>query len=227
MQQDFANTLAQASNIQAPTSPLGSFPELANYFKNSFQAPTRASGLSAYSVGNQVAVGNQQAQDAYNRKLQISALSDKAASLDPTDPKNYQQVPKADGGYDFTGPGGQKISVQQYASATGSTPQKVLADSTNALDRQYVNDFSNMQKLINLSVNNDTAGRDKLAKQIGGDNLVKVLKTGNITPDQLIQSFQAYYPHIYGGAPQAFAGSSSGPVYSDSVRAPGNAVLPR
>ena len=209
MQPEFQKTLQAADQIQAPTSPLGNFPELANFFKNSFQSPTRQAGLGAYATQNQIATGNAEAGAAYARKLKISELSDKANKMDPSNPDNYKKIAKDDGGYDFVDPSGAKISVQQYSRAitqlTGKklTPEQVLSDSTNSIDRQFVQDHANLEKLINASINGDVEGRNKLALQVGGKELVNYLDKGKATPDQLIQQFMSYYPHIYGvkGAP--------------------------
>ena len=203
MNQDFANTIAQAQSAQTPsTANLGNFEgsgpggTLANYFANSFRAPTVQAGIGALGVQNQIQVGNQQAQDTFNRNNQISALQTKAAALDPTNPKNYTQTPKADGGYDFKGPGGQPITVQQYAQATGGDPTKILASSTNALDQQYVTDFGNMQSLVNAATSGDTKKLTTLATQLGGNKFAQDIK--KMTPHQLITAFMNYYPHVYG-----------------------------
>ncbi len=205
MQEDYAKTLDAANNTQAPASPLGSFPELAKFFANTFQSPTRQAGLSAYATNNDINVGNQRAGAASAVAAQRAALADKLNRLDPSNPDNYQKIAKNDGGYDFLDPAGNKLTVQQYAQAqsklTGKQvdPSQVLSDSKNSLDQQYVNDHTNLEKLINYSLGGDVKKRDDLALQLGGQPLVDLVKKGKITPDQLIKQFMSYYPHIYGG----------------------------
>lgn len=206
---------ALASGQGTPTSPLGDFPELRQANNVNFAGPATVGQPQANAA--QAAVG-------YNNSLNdhASALSDKLKLLtDAANGKNYQQLPKADGGFDFKDPLGNPLTVSQYAKATGSDPVSLLKSSQNSLDRQFVNDFQNTQTIANALINNDKATIDKLAIQLYGNqdklddkNKQKKIdkdnqdvanrfweslkKMGN--GDALIRNFVNYYPDVYGQA---------------------------
>lgn len=166
-------------DIQAPASPLGNFPELANMYRSSFQLPLSNANVNAKSADAAVSVAN--------------AKSASSAS-------NYQQVQRSDGGYAFIDPSGKEITADQYAAATGKTPADVLAKSQNPVDLQYLQDFNNLQTLGKaISTGDQATIKAYNAKQ-------PALKGMNY--DQLVSHFKQAYPTVYGGGGFQGAGTA-------------------
>lgn len=165
--------------IQSPTSPLGSFPELAAMYRTSFQLPASNAGVSAQAQADQTTVSAQKA----------------AASA-----SNYQQVARPDGGFGFYDPNGNEISAAQYASATGKTPGDVLKNSTNPIDIGYQKDFKDLQDYINNKLQSSTNVKSAAAAKNVEQQVQKTFKVdiSKYTPAQLIQQFQHAYPTVYG-----------------------------
>lgn len=209
---------AIAGGQGAPSSPLGSFPEIQGLMNAGFAGPA--------------ATGQQQANNAQGAQAYNAGLQDRAQALkdelqkhqDVLNGKNFQQVPKADGGYDFIDPYGKKITVHQYAQATGTDPVSVLKSSTNATDQQFVNDYSNINAVGSALRNNDKASLDKIAIQLYGQDPAEATVNGKVDQkkldkinadnakviqqftdklkqfkngDGLFKAFASYYPHVY------------------------------
>lgn len=183
---------AIAAGQGTPSSPLGDFPELRGYYNAGFAGPA--------VMGNS-AVKNVPQTEAYNASQTATAndLNTRAQALkDAMTGKNYQQVAKNDGGFDFYDPLGNKITLHQYTQAVGKNPVDVLKDSQNNLDQQYIRDFNDMQDLVNATYNHDSKTLDSIFSQRPG--LKDAIK--GLTPDQLIQQFRSYYPNVYGDTGQ-------------------------
>lgn len=167
------------SQIQAPASPLGNFPELAQMYQSSFQLPAVQGRVGAQSYNDQVSISNTKAAGSAS---------------------NYQQIQRPDGGYGFYDPQGQEISATQYAGAKGLSITDVLKNSQNPIDIGHAKDFKDLQQYINLKLQSakDTAAAQK-AKAIE-DDVQKTygINIAKLTPAQLIQQFQSAYPTIYG-----------------------------
>lgn len=178
-----------ATQQGSPDSPLGSFPELQKLYSSSFQLPQSSAGTKAQAAQTDTTVYNQQAQ--------AQAAQDNAKALQ--DPSKYTQVQTADGGFKFFDPTGKEISAQDYAIVKGTTPSKVLADSQNPIDIQYQKDYGDLQNYIrNKAAKDDptaqanAAATEALVSKNYGINLAKE------SPQQVIQTFMAAYPTVYG-----------------------------
>lgn len=191
-------TITAGDQAGPGASPIpGDFSVLSNFNKSSFQAPYYRSGASQVTTQNAVNDANSQA----GAVQKAQAINDRLKEIQRLqDPKNYKIVSKQDGGFDYQDPAGKPITLAQYSAVTGKDPASVLKDSTNSLDIQYVNDFNNLQKLINLRINNDPKWED-FAKGLGGDTLVKTLKDTSNPADTLIKNFTQYYPNVYSNLP--------------------------
>lgn len=215
MYDQFAKTIQDSSNVTAPASPLGNFPELQNYFKGAFQgAQAGAAGGALINNAAQQEQERRQAEAAA-RQQEVQALKQSIADTTAAhDPKNYQQVQKQDGGYDYLDGAGKPISLAQYSRDTGVDPTKALAGSTNAKDIQYLNDYGNLQKVVNAALNNDTDTLKKLAVGLYGDNTKPADDPANKgivdnflnnlkkqKPQDLIQNFTKYYSNVYSDHP--------------------------
>lgn len=170
----------------------------------------------------QVQPNFQYQQDLAAQNAALS-LANKAASGE-----GFVKQPKADGGFDFFDPYGKKITVHQYSSATNSDPVKVLADSNNSRDRQFVADYNHVQTLANALVDNNRGPVDKLAVQLFGqdtsgisdktkkaaaeaqnqkimDKFYQDLHDNYSNGDQLIKGFMQYYPEVYSDLAHVYA----------------------
>lgn len=186
--------IRDAHNIQAPSSPLGSFPELQQFYRIGFQLPQSMGGLSSLTARDQQAEEQRQRDAAVAKEAAINKLKQEMQNTqDAVDPKNFRKVQKEDGGYDFFDGAGHKISIQQYAQATGQRPTKILSDSENSLDRQYLADYKNLNELLNATAQNDTKKLESMYKENPGlKDSIQGLK-----PDDLIRQFRQAYPNIY------------------------------
>lgn len=172
-----------ASNIQTPTSPLGSFPELSQMYQSSFQLPQAAGAASALSGQAGLAVQEQE-----------------AAAKAKTDKSKYQRIKKKDGGFAFYDGAGNELSAYDYANAVGAKPSEVLADSENPIDIGYQQDYKNLQDYMEAKFNakgNATLATkakeiEKAVKKNFGVDMAKM------NPNALIERFKTAYPTVYG-----------------------------
>lgn len=181
-----------ATNIQSPTSPLGSFPELARLYQSSFQLPQ--SGGAANALANQA----------------TQTVADQKAAAAAKKKSDYQRIKKKDGGYAFFDPSGKEISAYDYANGVGKNPADVLADSENPIDIGYQQDYKNLQDYIGAKLNSkqDSQAASQ-AKQIEDQvRQAHGIDLSSLNPQQLIDQFKQAYPTVYGGhRPGVEAGS--------------------
>lgn len=185
----------QAPGQGTPTSPLGSFPELAGMMNVRFQNQSKSALPGALGAVSTIEEENRRRAEAAAKQAQMQELQDKLETeKSMQDPKNYQKVAKDDGGFDFYNPKGERISVSEYARVTKAPPSKVLADSENNLDRQYIQDHKNLNELLNTISSGDTKKMERLYKENPG---LKESIAG-LKPDDLVRQFRQSYPNIYG-----------------------------
>lgn len=172
----------------------------AQYYQPQTALPTSPEVQAAFSpaFGAQQARGDIQSQE-YNLNVteanRKEALRQQAQRLqDQTDPSKYQVVRKDDGGYDFFDPEGNQIDIATYAQRTGLKPADIIKDSENPIDRQYYNDYNNLQKFIDAIVSKD---RDTVEQFTATDPNLKsyVDKPGGV--DELIRKFRESYRRYY------------------------------
>lgn len=206
MQDQYAKSITQGQATDTPSSPIGDFPELRAFYKSSFQAPY----FGTASRGRQVEGNLSDAQAAQGVASRAQAIQDRLLEIKRlSDPKNYQQVKKDDGGFDFLDPDGKKISVNQYSKVTGLTPDEILKSSDNKLDRQYVNDFNNMTDLVHAIETNNQKEIANIGIRFYGDTnakpdddvnkkaVEKVQALANLNTNDMFKAFRDYYPNVY------------------------------
>lgn len=183
---------------QTPTSPLGDFPELAALSRSSFQLPGASAAAGAAGNVAQIGEANRRQAESIARRKKIDEITQKIQDIkDSTDPNKYQKAPKADGGFDFFDPKGNPISVAEYAKVTGKPVASILKDSQNFKDIQFIQDFDELQELVDATANGLTPEeKEKIEKKHPGI----VGKIKNLTPDELIKQFRSYYPNVYNPA---------------------------
>lgn len=235
----YAKTLLTPSNLPPAGNPLGA-PDaglLSNYAKGGYLASGLGKQVGGGLAETGVSVANQRAQEDYAKQTKIAELKDQAQKiLDNAQGKNWQQVPKPDGGYDFKDATGKPVTVAEYSRATGADPAKVLAGSRNPLDLQHNQDFQKVDQVSQALAGNDQATLQKLGIQLYGDNskapddkvnveaLKKINKLKKIKPADLFQAFMSFYPHVYG---QSAGGLNQAPAApgADTIRG-GQSGLP-
>jgi hypothetical protein len=181
---DLRAAVLGSSDIQTPTSPLGSFPELSQLYQSSFQLP-QATG-AANILTNQA---QQQVAEA------------KAAAAAKKDKSKYQRVKKKDGGFAFYDPDGNEISAYDFANATDTNPTDALKDSENPIDIGYQQDYKNLQDYMSAKLNSK---QDEESAKIAQDIEARVkeahgIDLSSLNPQQLIDQFKQAYPTVYGG----------------------------
>lgn len=177
-----------AASIQTPTSPLGSFPELAQLHQSSFQLPQSSGAVNTLANQAQAIVKQKEAKKS-----------------------NYQKVKRDDGGFGFYDGEGNEISAADYAYALGKKPSEVLSDSENPIDHGYLQDYKNLQDYIEAKLNSKSntkaANRAKaIEKQIRSTTNINVSK---MKPDEIIAMFKKAYPTIYGGSNRGVAAGNT------------------
>lgn len=157
-------------------------------------------GFGVGPLAGAVAEGEEKAAQAA-RSAKIKELEDMM------DPGKYQRVRKDDGGFAFFDPSGKEIGIDTYTKRTGLRAAEVLKDSDNPLDRQYVNDYNNMNQLMNAAQNGDSNTVNTILEQNGLDK--------NLKPESYAQQLIAKYPHIYGiGSYDQSRGNLNKPVFA-------------
>ena len=189
-QEQLRNAVLGAQQIQAPSgNPLGAAnaPEIANFYRSSFQLPASniASQGSAYNT--EVTVANEKAAREAELKRQAKEAADMA------DPDKYTQKAKEDGGYDFFDPQGNQIDIATYSKVTGKNPVEIIKDSENPIDIQYREDWANMQDYMTAALSGDTK-----KKTIFEENSPSLKKYGGKGgPAKLLAEFKEYYRRYY------------------------------
>lgn len=174
----FAQAIQAGAGIQAPET---SIPELAGYMRSRFTAPLV--GSAGAGLGAMAGVKADQEEKAAERarQAQIQKLQDKL------DPGKYRKERKDDGGFSFYDPEGNEIDIDTYAKRTGQRRVDAIKDSENPIDLQYINDWQNMNDLMQATYNGD---EDRLSEFDERYRKMKVQDLGK----ELINR----YPHIYG-----------------------------
>ena len=156
---------------------------------NDFARASFVSGLnnSAQGLGgmaNQAAEAEKQAAEAA-RQAQMQKIKDKL------DPNKYRAVKdREDGGYSFYDPDGNRIGIDRFSSVTGLDPAKILSNSDNPFDLQYVNDYNNTRDLVTAIQNGDV----DTINAFKAENK----ELGKMKPEDLMRELIRKYPHIYG-----------------------------
>ena len=178
----FSQAIIQGATQQGPTS---SVPELSKYFA----ADSRKGLMDSASSGGTAAI--QQRADDEKRAAEAARQAKIKALEDQMDPNKYKQVKSKDGGYDFFDPSGKAIDISTYAQRTGQDRASVLKDSDNPIDREFVNDYGNMNDLMQAVHNGDQSTVDSFKTQNP--------QLGSAKPDDLMKQLINKYPHMFGG----------------------------
>lgn len=199
--QELKDAVVGATQQGSPTSPLGDFPELAKMYSSSFQVPLSNAATQVQAANTAVTVRNQAAAAAAARAAAAHAASVKKQQLeDMLNPDKYRIEQRDDGGYGFYAPDGREVSVSDFAKISGTTPNKILADSQNPIDIGYRQDYQNLQDYIQAKLNSnhdDSAKQQALAiedavRQDSGVDL------GKLKIQDVLERFKQAYPTIYG-----------------------------
>ena len=119
---------------------------------------TRFDDLTRREKEASIAASNRSNRGSGSGVTDTQALNDPLLEMKA---KGVRRVPKADGGFDFFGPDGKPITVEQAAAyTTFGTPAALLANSSNAQDTQRIAAASGKQESVEsrkLSANASTA----------------------------------------------------------------------
>jgi len=184
--EDELKKLAQAglAGIQTGDTNAGTGNDIVNNFTRANFGDILAkqsSGIGTFAS----TVADQQAKEAEAaRQAELQRLKEKL------NPDNYKMVKKEDGGFDFFDPDGNAIDVKKFADVNGTTPAKILANSDNPFDQQYVNDYNNTKDLITAIQNGDN---ETVAKFRASNEQI-----GTMKPEDIMRELIKKYPHIYG-----------------------------
>lgn len=152
-------------------------------FAASLRAPLVESAFGVGGVASNVANREEQQRRAAEQE-RMQRLKDMV------DPSKYQRLRKEDGGFKFLDPTGKEIGIDTYSARTGQRPAEILKDSDNPLDRQYVNDYMNMNKLMQAAFNGESSAVNSILKKSGLSTEEK--------PESYMRQLIKKYPHIYG-----------------------------
>jgi hypothetical protein len=110
---------------------------------------------------------------------------------DMSDPNKYKAIRKNDGGFDFKDPAGNPIDINTYAQRTGISRADILKNSDNPVDQQFVNDYNNVNTVMQAAFNKDQATVDEFKRQ---NNVPANMPINDYLKNVLIKK----YPHLYG-----------------------------
>lgn len=142
----------------------------------------KGQGLGA--IAGEVAQQEKEAAEAA-RQAAMQKIKDK---LDPS--KYRAEKDREDGGYSFYDPDGNQIGIDRFSAVTGVDPAKILANSDNPFDLQYVNDYNNTRDLVTAIQNGDVDTINAFRAE--NKNL------DQMKPEDLMRELIRKYPHIYG-----------------------------
>lgn len=183
------------ARLSAPWNS-SSIPEVGNAMAAKFSAGALgAAGVGGDTTSKVDAINAEYAKDEALK----AAIAKKKELEDSLDPKNWQQIQKEDGGYDFIDGTGKKVDVWTYSKATGKSPIDLLKNSQNSLDIQFKNDWSNLQDLLSAFANNDQGYIDDL-KENDPDTYEQIR---GMQPADLMRRFKQFYPNVFGGGGNA------------------------
>jgi hypothetical protein len=176
-------SLRQAVYGAKDIAPTTADAEVNQAYQSSFRAPAISSSVGAITNGAQQVVEER-------KKAEAAAA---AAAAAKSDPKNFQRLPKEDGGFAFFDGEGKEISAHEYARATGNEVASVLADSENPIDISYVNDYKNLRSYMTAWQNKD---KEAIAAIQNADETGQLKKIKD--PHELMKRFYQAYPTVYG-----------------------------
>lgn len=177
----------------------GISPETNMAFSSRKGAPLLGGGMALAGRAGTIA-DQEEAERKAAQQRRIQELQDLA------DPGKYERRRKDDGGFAFFDPTGKEIGIDMYAKRTGVRPAEILKDSDNPLDRQFVNDYSNMNDLMQAAFNGDN---DTVNSILDDNGLSR-----NTKPQSYMSQLVQRYPHIYGtGAYQESLSNLNKPVF--------------
>lgn len=208
----YKNAIQSGAQMGAPTdnlmgSRMGG--NLANFMNVNFQNAA-TSGPTQGLIGTQARdAANQEQMAAEARANAVADLKDKLQQAkDMQDPSKFSIQKAQDGGLRYFDPMGKPISLSQYTQVTGKNPSDILKNSDNMLDKQYVNDYKNMEGIVNAFANGDKGFLDKLdpaTKQ-------KIQGYGNNDQERMtnmMNAFRNLYPNVYGGSGTGTVGQAA------------------
>jgi hypothetical protein len=195
-QYDQLKSAVLGAQANTPGTPLGAFPELSKLYSSAPQLDSIRLGNAAPNYNTGVTVANQQAE--------ARAAAQKLKDLQ--DASKYRQVAIGDGGYDFYDPAGNKITAAQYAAVTGKSPADILKNSQNPIDIAFAQDYTQLQNYIRDKQNahNDPDARARAQATEAEVKRLYGIDLAQQSPQQVIATFKAAYPTVYGGPSHGF-----------------------
>lgn len=179
-----------AQDIQTPSSPLGSFPELQALYRSSFQLPqsNAAVGAGAEIAQEQVAAAKRAAAEA------------KAREEDMKDISKYRFQKNKQGGLEAYAPDGSYVDMATLSERTGAPVPAILAKygSEDPIDLQFIEDYNNLEKFGSALLSGDS---DTVSQYLNNPNpaVKKRLSqyNGRDGYTKLVQDFRKYYQKYY------------------------------
>lgn len=168
----------------ADTNAGMSDPAVNAFARSAFVDTLNDKGKGLGALASEVDQQEKQAAEAA-RQAQMQKIKDK---LDPS--KYRAEKDREDGGFSFYDPDGNQIGIDRFSAVTGVDPAKILAQSDNPFDLQYVNDYTNTKKIVTAIQNGDV---DTL-----NDFRAENKDLGRMKPEDLMRELIRKYPHIYG-----------------------------
>lgn len=186
--------LGAQTNTAPGASPLGSFPELSKLYSSGPQLAK----LQLSSAAPNYNSGVDASAEAAQRQADATAAAQKLK--DVQDPSKYQQVSTGDGGYKFYDPLGNEISASEYASITNKSPADILKNSTNPIDKAFVQDYSQLESYIQNKQNAKVDPKAAAAAKATEDEVQKLygVNLAKESPSQVINTFKQAYPTVFG-----------------------------
>lgn len=181
---------AQSAAGQMPAATTYGANEIASMVKPAYDkaVSSEKTGYSVYNAGVQID----------QEKLAIQEAMRKAQ--EKKDITKYQRVKKANGGFDFYDPSGNKITAADYAAAAGTEVSDVLKGSENPNDLKYMQDAADLTDYIIASTTRKTSQEaqdrwDAINKQVEDKQGIQLW---TMKPDEIINKFKQAYPSVYG-----------------------------
>lgn len=219
-------------NVSAPTpqyDTAGALDAIRNYYKIPQETAAAVGQQKANAYNAQTAFENNRA----NMQFQATVLQDKL------NPSKYQ-IHNDNTGTHIIDPTGKEVDIGTYVNTTGENPAKVLANSTNPADQQFVQDYNNYETFMQAAL---TKNNNKESEAVYNDFVSANPGLDALTPSEARQAFLDKYSSYFGvpsknssytrgftpaydpaAAKYAYQRSPGGPLYSPltATSAPGS-----
>lgn len=197
----YSQLQAQLRSTPPPLSPspIGNFPDIANYLASSGSASWYGNVPEALGREASINMDIQRKNAEAARQNRILALKQQKETLEKEMQAkglgDYQRKPKKVG-YDFFDPQGRPITAYEFARAKGVGLRDVLQESNNVQDKQIVEEYEGLDdftSLVSIPEKERTSEENTALEDYYKINP----ELRNMPPQEVLNKFMNQYSHVF------------------------------